>query len=141
MHGEEILEAFENGTLTPGQFHHQDHILLAWTYLQRWPLLEVLPRFSSGLQRFARRVGAADLYHETITWAFLFLIHDRIERQGRGLGWEEFRQQNQDLITAGKDLLHEYYLPETLQSELARRTFVFPDLDRSPPVERQEIPS
>ena len=127
MTADEVLEAFENDTLSPGHFRHENHIHLAWVYFQRWPLLEVLPRYREALSAFAERIGAAGLYHETITWSFLFLIHDRIERQGAGKTWEEFRAHNEDLITEGKNLLLRYYQPETLDSDLARRTFVFPD--------------
>lgn len=127
MTADEILEAFENETLSPGDFRHENHIHLAWVYFQRWSLLEVLPRYRDSLRGFAERVGASGLYHETITWSFLFLIHDRIERRGAGDSWEAFRERNPDLITEGKKLLLRYYQPETLESDLARRTFVFPD--------------
>jgi hypothetical protein len=42
-------------------------------------------------------------------------------------GWPEFRAENPDLLDRKRDILKRYYRPETLQSELAKRTFLLPD--------------
>jgi hypothetical protein len=48
-------------------------------------------------------------------------------RAGRAHGWLEFRAGNADLFNRKQDILKKYYRPETLQSELAKQTFLFPD--------------
>ena len=91
------------------------------------PPLSALTRFAEGLKRFAARNGAAGLYHETITWAYLFLIHERKARGEAGESWEEFAARNPDLLTWKPSVLAGYYREETLASDLARRVFVMPD--------------
>ncbi len=122
---EEFIKGFENCTL-PAAFHHEQHVRVVWLYLQRYPLLETLTRFSENLKRFATAHGNPDLYHETITWAYVFLIHERIRRDGE-TSWDEFKQANVDLLDWKNNILKYYYSEGTLASELAKRTFVFPD--------------
>jgi hypothetical protein len=124
----ELLEEFERGTLEP--FHHADHVHVAFAYLNQFPPAEALARFSSGLKHFAALRGKANLYHETITWAYLCLIRQRMADAGPQT-WEAFAQANPDLLLWKKSLLDRYYRAETLASERARRMFVFPDQPRS----------
>ena len=84
-------------------------------------------RFSLALQRFAATQGKAQLYHETITWAYIFLIRERLARAGKTMRWEEFAGDNADLLIWKGGVLARYYRDETLASDLARRVFVFPD--------------
>jgi len=72
--------------------------------------------------------GAPGLYHQTITWAHLLLIHERMQRAGAPETWESFRATNGDLFHRRPSILERYYSPETLGSDLARRIFVLPDV-------------
>jgi hypothetical protein len=126
MNGPELLEAFEQCTLPNHDFHHRDHVHVIWSYLRQMPMLEALQRFRSALQRFAAHHGKTMLYHETITWAYVALIHERMQ-QRPDLEWDEFSRQNSDLLTWRPSVLERYYLPETLSSDLARRIFILPD--------------
>ncbi len=127
MKDEECIKQFEACTLPAECFHHRDHVKMAWLYLQNYPVLETLARFSQGLKRFAAANGKDNLYHETITWAYVFLIHERMKRAGGRQSWEEFVATNADLFDWQNSVLKVYYREETLRSELARRVFVFPD--------------
>src|SRR5262245_25424280 len=91
---EEFIRQFEDSTLPAEQFHHPDHVRLVWLYLGRFPVMEVLNRFSEGLKRFAAAKGKSGLFHETITWAYVFLIHERIARLGHNHTWKEFTDAN-----------------------------------------------
>jgi hypothetical protein len=133
MEDEEFIERFAACTLPNELFHHRDHIKMVWLYLSRYPVLETLARFSEGLKRFAATHGNPNLYHETITWAYIFLIRERIERSGREQSWEEFADENADLFDWKNSILKSYYCKQTLHSELARRIFVFPDKDSESP--------
>jgi hypothetical protein len=128
---EEFIVSFENCTLAPECFHHRDHIRLSWLYLRRYEPLAALARVSEGIKRFATFNGKAERYHETITWAYFFLIRERVERIGAAQTWEEFTSSNDDLFDWKDSVLKLYYNETTLSSVLARRTFVFPDR-RSP---------
>ena len=121
----EFLERFEAGTIEP--FHHRDHVRMAWLYL-RWHSVPVaLEWIMIGIKNLATSAGRPNLYHETITWAFVLLVNERMERTGRRTTWEEFASANPDLFVWRPSVLDRYYLSETLASELARRVFVLPD--------------
>jgi len=124
----EFVAQFENGTLPAENFHHRDHIRMVWLYLARYPLLDTLEKFSAALRRFAGAHGKPDLYHQTITWSYLFLINERRERLGANQDWQTFVEANSDLFEWNDGgILAQYYRPETLQSEFARKVFVLPD--------------
>lgn len=124
---ETLLRQFDEGTIRAGTFHHRDHVRIGWLILKTMPPLTALSRFAEGLKRFVAANGKEGLYHETITWAYLLLIRERMERTGAGETWEEFAERNPDLLSWKPSILDRYYQPETLSSELARRVFVMPD--------------
>jgi hypothetical protein len=127
MTEQELIEQFESGSLPPTAFHHADHVRMAFAYLSQYPLLQALEKFSAALKLFANAQGKENLYNETITWAYLFLIHERISRAGQPQGWEEFSEANPDLLMWNNGVLKRYYAEETLQSDLAKSVFLFPD--------------
>ena len=107
-------------------FHHADHVRLAFAYLSEYPALQALENFSCALKGYAAARGKAQRYHETITYAYFFLIRERMERFPAA-DWNEFSRRNGDLLTWKDGILSRYYEEATLKSELARRVFVFPD--------------
>jgi len=126
MNDEEFIAGFESCSLPAETFHHEQHVRIVWLYLQRYPVLETLARFSENLKRFATANGKPNLYHETITWTYVLLIHERIRRDG-AQDWEQFKRANPDLLDWKNSILKNYYSDETLRSEVAKRVFVFPD--------------
>lgn len=130
MNDRDFVAAFEACTLPNGDFHHRDHVRLAWIYLNELPPAAALARFTKSLKRFAQAQSADGLYHETITWAYLLLIHERMARRVSGEAadtFEGFAAAHPDLLTWKPSILESYYQAETLGSELARRVFVMPD--------------
>jgi len=131
MNDREFVAAFEACTIANTDFHHADHVRLAWICLREDPLIEAIGRFTAALQRFAAHHGVPDLYHETITWAYMLLIYERMQRDGAPADWESFRAANGDLFDRKPSILERYYSRETLRSDLARRIFVLPDAGAS----------
>jgi hypothetical protein len=127
MNDSEWMEAFEKCALPNESFHHGDHVKMAFLYLQKFTPLEALRRFSSDLTRFATAHGKPNVYNETITWAFLLLIRERIARAHYPQTWAEFSAANADLLRWDDNILKKYYRAETLTSELAKTVFLFPD--------------
>jgi hypothetical protein len=117
-----FIAALESCTLSSEAFDHRAHVRLAWLYLSAEPLLEALSRFVSSLKRYAGNLGASGKYHETITYAFIFLIHERMTERPAAT-FDEFAAANPDLFGP---ILQKYYEPETLASPLARTIFVLP---------------
>jgi len=128
MTDQELIEQFEDGTLPNEGFHHREHVRTAFLYLTKYPILEALQIFSRTLRRFAEARGKPQLYHQTITWAYIFLIQERMARAGREQNWEEFARDNPDLLVWKDGILTRFYRSETLASDLARTVFLLPDL-------------
>jgi hypothetical protein len=122
----ELVAAFEDCSLPAADFHHAVHLQVAWAMLREGgsPLAAV-ERFCRAIRRFATHNGVPGLYHETITWAYLFLTHERMQPDE---DFAAFRAANEDLFAWKPSILARYYTPETLGSEKARRIFVMPDV-------------
>lgn len=123
---EALLTAFCDTTLPQDAFHHQDHVRVAWLFIERHGMPDALREFPAALRRFADAKGATMLYHATITWAYLLLIHERQQR-APARDWAAFAAANGDLLTWKPSVLEALYAPGTLATEIARRTFVMPD--------------
>src|SRR5438067_11518277 len=81
---EAFINQFETCTFPAASFHHREHVIVVWLYLQRYSVLATLARFSENLKRFATANGKANLYHESITWSYVFLLNERMKRHGKG---------------------------------------------------------
>jgi len=123
----DLLDRFVDTSLPAEQFHHQQHVEVAWMFVRAHGMPAALSEFTSAIKRFADAKGATGLYHETITWAFLLLIADRQARRPAAT-WQEFEAANADLLVWKPSILNRYYSKELLSSDLARRTFLMPDL-------------
>lgn len=124
----DLIQRFETDTL-PGEFHHADHVRLAFAYLSEYAPLQALDRFVAALKRYAAARGKSQRYHETITHAYFFLIRERMARCS-GDDWDEFAGKNPDILLDKEGILTRYYKETTLQSDLARSVFLFPDKHR-----------
>ncbi len=122
----EVGAALERGTIASEDFGHREHVMAAWWFLEELPVTEALRRMSGALRRFAASAGHPGKYHETITWAYLFVIAERRVRSP-GASWEEFAARNADLFERRPGVLDAYYTPERLGSDLARTQFLLPD--------------
>ncbi len=120
---EEELRAFEAGEIDPAKFSHREHVRLGFEMLRKHSFGETVTRFTRGLRHLARKVARPQLYHETITVAFLALIAERRARTSCSC-WDDFIAPNSDLLD--KNVLLGWYSSEQLQSEPARQTFCLP---------------
>jgi len=48
---------------------------VAWVYLQRLGLHSALAAVSRGLKRLSAAQGQESKYHETVSWLYVFVIH------------------------------------------------------------------
>ena len=119
----EELRRFEMGMLEPAQFPHSEHVRFGYEMLERYSFGEAVSRFSGGLKLLAAKAGKPELYHETITVAFLALINER-RAQSATRTWSRFKRDNVDLFD--KRCLEKWYGTEQLSSDLARRIFCLP---------------
>jgi hypothetical protein len=129
MTDDEFLTAFETCALE--EFHHRDHIKVAYLYLRRYPLEEAIAKVRTGLQALAAAWGAPvdDLgqgYHETMTQAWVRLVHLTLCDHGAAASADAFCERQPQLMQ--KTHLHLFYSRERLITWEAKREFVEPDL-------------
>lgn len=136
MNCDALIAALEDCTLPLAAFDHRAHLRAGFAYLQRHGFAEGLAAMARALRRFAAYHGKHGRYHETVTAAFLALIHQRMAEdlaaagkeialaRARALDWERFAAAHPDLFAS--DLLARYYSKETLRSDLARHCFMLP---------------
>ncbi len=116
----EFLAAFHACSLPPACFRHADHLRLAWLHLHQHPLEIAAERVSNGIQAYAKHLGRPELYHETITVAWVCLIASHDEPT-----FDEFLKLNEHRLNG--ELLHRFWSPELLNSDTARKQWVAPD--------------
>ena len=122
-----LLAAFDGAGFAAGSFHHHDHVRMAWVLLEQTTLMETLGRFTAGLRRMATQAGKPQVYHETITCAYVILVQERRALRGAE-DWPAFAGRNPDLLAWKPSVLEtRYYQEETLWSDRARASFVLPD--------------
>ena len=122
-----LVEQFEKGLPPSAAFHHVEHVKVAFAYLCIYPKLQALEKFANGIRLMAIAKGKPQAYHETITWAYVFLIHERMIKTA-ARDWEQFTAANPDLLDWKNSILSRYYSKALLDSDLARQVYVMPDL-------------
>ena len=139
---EDLLAQFEALSLPPQCFGHREHVRLAYAMLaDLGDFGEAAVRYRRGLRAFAAHAGAPGKYHETLTWAYLALVHERMFAlyRERGLDTADRAQRTTvtslDLLARFPDLadhrrgaLAKYYdVKELVASPTARAVFVLPE--------------
>ena len=131
MNDDAFLASFEACTLD--EFHHRDHIKVAYLYLCRYPLDDAIAKVRAGLQALALAWSAPvdDLekgYHETMTQAWVRLVHLALSNCEVPENADAFCDQQPQLMQ--KTRVELFYSRERLLTWKAKREFVEPDLAR-----------
>lgn len=124
---DELFGRFESALIPSEDYRHREHVRTAFIYLSRYPdLAEAALHFRRALRRYAVAQGVPQLFHETLTWAYLALINQRM-RLGGGGGSAQFLRRNPDLLSHREGLLARYYdVGAMTSSPLAREVFLLP---------------
>jgi hypothetical protein len=115
-----LVARFEDATLPPDAFGHREHVRVAWILLREGPFEAAALRFCRALRRFAAALGKAERYHETITWAYLALVNERLHAAESPADFDAFARVNRDLFDRAGGALAQLYDRATLESPLAR---------------------
>lgn len=83
----EFARAFERGAVPNADFHHVDHLRVAWVYLDEASSLdEAIARMAAALRRFATNAGKPEKYSDAVTEFFMReLAAARAARPGAAL--------------------------------------------------------
>lgn len=125
MLSDPIVQAFESATVDPAAFRHREHLHVAWCYLRALPLEDALARYVHHLRRLAAVLGAPDKFHATMTWAYVVLLHDAMDRSP-GATFEQLLADHPALLDHRAGALYDHYDRDQLHSAEARRRFVLP---------------
>ncbi len=123
----DLLRAVEDLTFPAARFGHREHVRLAWIVLAAQPdLAKGGVRFVRALRRYVDHVGAADKYHETLTWAYLAIIREAMEGRDDPDS-EAFVAAHPELLDhRGGALARRYDVDAVTADPRARRVFVLP---------------
>ena len=123
---DELVEAFESCRLPGSQFHHADHIRLAWIYLGRMSEEEATRRIEQSIRRFAAHNGASQKYHHTMTLAWMKLVAAAREETFESSNFATFAERHPELFNV--EALNLYYSTARLAGSEAKAEWVEPDL-------------
>lgn len=124
MTDDAFLQAFQSCTLPEAAFDHRAHVRLAWLQVGLLGADAAVACVSADIRRYAASVGAAQIFHATLTAAAVRLV---------AAGWrpgqpfEAFLTENPRLLTDLPGLVHRHYSPALLASPTAKAQVVPPD--------------
>lgn len=129
MNDDELITAFEGCAIRPDDWHHREHVRVAWVFLCRHSFDEAVERVRSGIQRLnaANQVpeSLTSGYHETLTVAFMHVIASTIRHCGAEIDSRTFVDKHPHLQ---RSVLRLYYTRERMLTPQAKQSFVTPDI-------------
>jgi hypothetical protein len=117
-----LLSAFCEGRIDNAQFHHAEHVEVAFEMLDRHTFVDAAAAFARGLRAIAEKAGKPHLYNETVTVAFLSMI---AEAKQHATSFPDLARRAPELMS--KEVIRTWYSPERLGTDAARRVFLMPD--------------
>ena len=120
-----LVQAFEAGTIDPVTFRHRQHLYVAWCYLHSMPLEGAVARYVHHLRQLTAALGAPQKFHATMTWAYLVLLHEAIQKRPHAT-FDELMTTHPELLDHAAGALYAHYDREQLSSPEARQRFVLP---------------
>jgi hypothetical protein len=134
MSDEAFLRQFEDCTFPVEQFHHREHIKVAYLYLRTHSLDGAVTKVREGIKRYnaCHKVPEAidRGYHETITLAWIRLVHFTMCEYGVVESADAFFEQHPELSQT--KTLRLFYSRDQIMSAEAKAAFVPPDLTNFP---------
>ena len=123
---EAFVQAFLHGDIPPAQFHHQDHLRLAWYLTSHQDLESATNLITSGIRAFATHHGHASKYHETLTQFWIRLVAHLVRHRPDITDFASFVATFPHLLD--KDLPYQHWRRDTIHGDIARAQWVEPDL-------------
>jgi hypothetical protein len=126
---EQFLAAFEAGKIANQDFHHRDHLRLAWIQIHRLGLDRAADTVAGAIRQFAGRHGHAARYHETMTRFWVRVVAMGISRHPM-LSFDDLLAAEPHLLDKTLPLRH--WSRERMGSDEARRQWTEPDIHLMP---------
>ena len=143
MDDETFLRRFERYEFSVEEWHHREHVKVAYLFLLRWPSAEALDRMRTGLKALNAVQKVPETlergYHETLTRGWLRLVYCALCEHGQSENADAFLDQHTQLL-ARRALLF-FYSRDRLMSAEAKTRFLDPDLAPLPRSPRTFVPA
>ncbi len=134
MDDEGFLAKFEAGQWPLEEWHHRQHIKVAYLYLRRHPFEDAVARVREKIQAHnaARGIpeGPTSGYHETMTQAWMRLVYLTLCEYGAAESADAFFERSPQL--SEKKTLRLFYSRDCFMAPRAKTEFVEPDLGAFP---------
>ncbi len=132
---QDFIHAFENGTLPKEEWHHAEHVAVAFWYLTHCDPETAIFKIRSGIQNLNLKHGVEQTptggYHETWTIFFTKILRNFIRRDvDLDLPLIEQLSQAIEFLKDFKGITGEYYSKNLIMSWEARTSWVEPDIKR-----------
>ena len=130
VNDDEHLRRFEDQSLPLDLWHHRAHLKVAYLYLNRFSFEEALQKLRTGIRAYNAAHQVADSptsgYHETMTHAWLQLVHTTLCQFGPAASADAFFDTQTQLTQKHTLLL--FYSRDRIMSSEAKSSFLTPDL-------------
>lgn len=124
---EQLVRAFESGTLSPAEFNHHAHMTVALWYLMKLPYSDALAQMRTNIRKFAGFYNQNQLYNETITLFWMKLCHHLLAASAP---IESVADTTYQILArwGSMQYVFKHYSKELVFSKQAKQTWVDPDL-------------
>ncbi len=123
---DEFLRAFFALELPNSEFHHRDHLRLAWLAVRRHGGNAAEEVVTAGIQRFAEHYSHGPVYHDTITRFWVRLVAHAVSHRPEIVDFDEFLAAYPPLLDKSTPLRH--WSREAMFAPDARAAWRDPDL-------------
>ena len=130
---EAFLNAFEAATIPKEEWHHDDHVVMAFGYLARFDEAVAIEKIKIGIQNLVRTYGVPQTetmgYHETWTIFFSKILAQFMRHElDRTLPLCDQIRNAVSFLKDFKGKTGEYYSRKLILSWTARTSWIPPDL-------------
>jgi len=128
----ELVSRLESLSLSNSEFHHRQHLELAFWYLQSKGTEAGSQAIIRAIETFAKHLGHAEKFHQTITLCWIRLV-------AAAIAAADCYETPNALISKHPELLDKhlplrFYSRDVLFSDQARTQWVDPDIEPLPTV-------
>ncbi|VUD41235.1 hypothetical protein TDB9533_00446 [Thalassocella blandensis] len=127
----EFFSHFNKNDISIKDFHHREHIRLAYVLLLQHDVDTACVKLKNLLCAYLNAKGV-DLtkYHETLSRAWILAVKHFLENTPLSMSSADFIAQHPGILDAS--IMYTHYSRQRLDSDLARQQFVEPDLEPIP---------
>ena len=123
---EALHQAFVNGEIALRDFHHREHLAVAFFICLQNDKAKAITRINEGLNKYLSRYGRQTEFHATMTGFRVVTVWQYLASNTS----KALLEQANDILRrfGNTGLIKQFYSRELLNSDAAREDFLLPDL-------------